>query len=413
MSILSDYAKKKESKGNALLIGKEAREAKALNPDVIDSTIGMLFDEDGKFFTFKTVEKASNELTDREKYSYGSTAGDPKYHEAIYKWIFKEQLDLVREKMYLGCIATPGGSGAICNTFSNYLDCGQKVLLPSLMWTNYIQMANEAHLGYETYELFDENGGFNIKDFEYKMQLLKREQGRVLVVINDPCQNPTGYSMSYIEWIGVVDIINSISRDGTPVVLLYDMAYIDYDKRGFEASRKNIMLFNNFNDNVMTILAFSGSKTLGLYGLRIGAQIGLSSSKEAIEEFKVANDFSARGMWSGTSTLGQSVITKVLLEHADEFSKEIVYARKLLTDRAEAFILEAKKVGLKHLPYDCGFFVTIPCDNPQKMFLKLKENNLYILPISSGIRVTLSSITLPEVIRAVHIIKNTIEQCEI
>lgn len=58
--------------------------------------------------------------------------------------------------MHLGCIATPGGSGAICNTFSNYLDCGQKVLLPSLMWTNYIQMANEAHLGYETYELFDE-----------------------------------------------------------------------------------------------------------------------------------------------------------------------------------------------------------------------------------------------------------------
>lgn len=45
MSILSDYAQKKESKGNALQIGKEAREAKALNPNVIDSTIGMLYDE--------------------------------------------------------------------------------------------------------------------------------------------------------------------------------------------------------------------------------------------------------------------------------------------------------------------------------------------------------------------------------
>ena len=64
MSILSDYAQKKESKGNALQIGKEAREAKALNPNVIDSTIGMLYDENGKFLTFKSVEAVSLELSD-------------------------------------------------------------------------------------------------------------------------------------------------------------------------------------------------------------------------------------------------------------------------------------------------------------------------------------------------------------
>lgn len=413
MSILSDYAKKKESKGNALQIGKEAREAKALNPNVIDSTIGMLYDENGKFLTFKSVEAVSLELSASEKYSYGSTAGDPKYHEALYKWIFKEHLKEIKESMHLGCIATPGGSGAICNTFSNYLDCGQKVLLPSLMWTNYIQMANEAHLGYETYELFDENGGFNLRDFEYKVQLLKHEQGRVLIVINDPCQNPTGYSMSYVEWISVIDILNSVSRDGTPVILLYDMAYIDYDKRGFDASRKNIMLFKNFNENVMTILAFSGSKTLGLYGLRIGAQIGLSRSLTAISDFKQANDFSARGMWSGASTLGQNIITKVLTEHSESFASELEYARKLLIDRANAFIKEASLVGLKHYPYDCGFFVTIPCKNPQKLFELLKKKNLYILPIGAGIRVTLSSITLDEVYRAVHIIKETMDECEI
>lgn len=413
MSMLSNYASKKESKGNALLIGKEAREAKALNPEVIDSTIGMLFDENGKFLTFKAVDKVSLELSAREKYSYGSTAGDPKYHEALYKWIFKDHLNEIKESMHLACIATPGGSGAICNTFSNYLDCEQKVLLPSLMWTNYIQMANEAHLGYETYELFDEAGGFNLRDFEYKVQLLKHEQGRVLIVINDPCQNPTGYSMSYLEWISVVDILNSVSRDGTPVILLYDMAYIDYDKRGFNASRKNIMLFKSFNENVMTILAFSGSKTLGLYGLRIGAQIGLSSSARAIEDFKQANDFSARGMWSGTSTLGQNIITKVLTDHSEEFATELEYARKLLIDRANLFIEESARVGLKHYPYDCGFFVTIPCKNPSEMFEILKKKNLYILPVGVGIRVTLSSITLEEVKRAVHIIKESLDECEI
>ena len=41
MSILSIDAQTKENKGNALAIGKEARDAKKLNPNVIDSTIGM------------------------------------------------------------------------------------------------------------------------------------------------------------------------------------------------------------------------------------------------------------------------------------------------------------------------------------------------------------------------------------
>lgn len=408
MSILGNYAKTKQSKGNALAIGKEAREAKAKDNLVIDSTIGMLFDEEGKFFTFNVVEKVTNELSSKEKYSYGSSAGDPEYHEALYKWIFQEDLDYIKQNMHLGCISTPGGSGAICNTFSNYLDVGNKVLLPSLMWTNYIQMANEQMLTYDTYCLFDNDGNFNLRDFENKIHMLKQSQGRVVVVINDPCQNPTGYSMKYSEWIGVVDIINDASRDGTPVILLYDMAYIDYDKRGFEASRRNIKLFSNFNSNVLCILAFSGSKTLGLYGLRVGAQICLSRSSEAILDFKQANDFSARGMWSGTSTLGQTIITRVLTEHEQEFKEELNYARNLLIKRADLFINEALKQGLKHYPYDCGFFVTVPCKNPKEVFNKLKEKGLYVLPLNVGIRVTLSSITKDEIKRAVSILKDTI-----
>ena len=408
MSILTADAKLKENKGNALAIGKEAREAKAKNPSVIDSTIGMLFDEDGSFFTFNSVEKASQELTGRQKYSYGSTAGDPAYHEALYKWIFREYLDDILKGCHLRCVATPGGSGAICNTFSNYLNHGDKVLLPELMWTNYIQIAREEHLGYETYSLFNKDGGFDLEDFKAKCLAHKNSQQRILAVINDPCQNPTGYSMSYEEWEAIIDILNNLSADGTPIVLLYDMAYVDYDKRGFEASRKNISLFKDLNESVITILAFSGSKTLGLYGLRIGAQIALAKTKEAADEFLNANDFSARGKWSGTSTLGQNLITKVLTEYKDEFASELEYARKLLITRANTFIESAKACGLKHYPYDCGFFVTIPCENSQEVFEKLKTKGLYILPLKQGIRLTLSSISVEEVKKAVCIIKETL-----
>lgn len=412
MSLLASDACTKENKGNALAIGKEARLAKEQNPSIIDSTIGMLFDEEGRFITFKAVEKATNALTAQQKYAYGSTSGDSSFHEALYEWIFKDQLPEIKKNMELRAIATPGGSGAICNTFSNYLDSGQKVLLPSFMWTNYIQVAREEHLGYETYELFDEEGHFNIVDFKNKCLMLAREQKRVLVVINDPCQNPTGYSMSYEEWQAVVACMNEIASLDVPMILLYDMAYFDYDKRGTEAVLKNICLFQQFNESVLTIFAFSGSKTLGLYGLRIGAQIALCKTKKTADAFMMANDFSARGKWSGSSTLGQHIITLALTEYKKEFIQELETARQLLIARANAFLEESKRVGLKHYPYDCGFFVTIPCNNGQQIYEKLKEKGLYLLPLKRGIRLTLSSITLPEVIRSVHLIKETIDSFE-
>lgn len=408
MSILSKEASKKESKGNALLIGQQARLAKSKDPSVIDSTIGMLFDEDGKFFTFKTVEKATEDLSGKEKYSYGSTSGSKEYHEALYSWIFRQYEDEFKRNCYLRCVATPGGTGAVADAVGNYLSSGETLLVPNYMWTNYIQIANERGCNTTTYDMFDNDGSFNLSSFENKAIELKKNQNRVVVIINDPCQNPTGYSMSYADWIGVVQILNSISRDGTPVVLIYDMAYIDYDRRGFEASRNNLRLFQKFNPSVLTIMCFSGSKTLGLYGLRVGAEICVAQSEEDANQFQVASDFTARGIWSGTSTLGQNVITRALTTYKDMFVEELEDARKLLIDRANAFIEEAKAVGLYHLPYNCGFFVTIPCDNPQKAFNDLKEKGLYILPIQNAIRLTLSSITLDEVKRAVHIIKETI-----
>lgn len=412
MAILSEDALHKENKGNALAIGKEAREAKARNPLVIDSTIGMLFDEQGNFITFKTVEKITKELNGKEKYSYGSTIGDSDFHEAIYQWIFKEEYENIKKKMFLRAVATPGGSGAICNTFSNYLEASQKVLLPSLMWTNYIQVAREEHLGYETYCLFDDNGHFNCVDFKKQCEKLALEQHRLLVVINDPCQNPTGYSMTHEEWGRVIEIINEIAIQNVPVILLYDMAYCDYDKRGSDYVLKNICLFTQLNENALAILAFSGSKTLGLYGLRIGAQIAMSCKEEVVKEFLNANDYSARGKWSGSSTLGQNIIKLALTKYKEEFKEELAVARKLLVDRADAFLRESKRVGLKHYPYDCGFFVTIPCEKPQEMFELLKKKGLYILPLQRGIRLTLSSITLEEVIRAVHIIQENLSTFE-
>lgn len=408
MSLVCKESFGKENKGSALTIGKEAREAKAKDNNVIDSTIGMLFDEEGKFYTFKMVENIMNNLNSRAKFGYPATAGDAKFHEAVKSWIFRQYKDEILNAMKCKVVATPGGTGAISATVKNYLSAGDKVLLPNYMWTNYTQIAREALVGHVEYNLFDESGDFDIRDFERKCLELKRDQKRVLAIINDPCQNPTGYSMKYTEWMQIVSIANEISRDGTPFILLYDMAYIDYDRRGFDASRRNIELLTNLGENAMAVLAFSGSKTLGLYGLRIGAAVALCKNEANINEFFAVTEYTGRAIWSGSSTLGMNIISEVLTNHKEEFEQELKKASDLLIKRANTFIEEASKNGVKSLPYECGFFVTIPCDNPKKVFEDLKQKGVYIIPMSNAIRVTLSAISTSEIVRLVKVIKEVL-----
>ena len=406
MSLLAKRSIIKEDKSNIITLGAIAKEEKKKDPSVINATIGMYYSEDGKLVTYESVNKALEALTDDEKYAYASTPGSASYHEALKRWIFREYYDEFMEKTFVSCMATPGGSGAISNTFSNYLNEGDEALLPSFMWGNYKQFAYENHASYRTYNLF-KDGHLDLDDIKKNIYELKEKQGRVLLVINDPCQNPTGYTMTDSEWVSLVDLINEASADGTPFILLHDMAYIDYDYRGFKSTRNNLRLYEKLNKNVLVVLAFSGSKTLALYGIRIGAQVAISTNEENIKEFARANKFSSRAKWSNTTNLGANLISKVILDKKmrNAFENELEKARDILVKRALAFIEASKEVGLETLPFNCGFFITIPCKNPDEVYKRLVERKIHIIPLGNVLRVTISAITIEDCKRLPKIIK--------
>lgn len=408
MSLLAKRSIIKEDKSNIITLGAIAAEEKKKDPSVVNATIGMYFNEKGKLVTYESVNKALMELTDTEKYAYASTPGSASYHEALKRWIFREYYDEFMEKTYVSCMATPGGSGAISNTFSNYLNEGDEALLPNYMWGNYKQFAYENHASFRTYNLFKDNH-LDLEDIKKNMYELKEKQGRILLVINDPCQNPTGYTMTDSEWVELVDLINEVSSDGTPFILLHDMAYIDYDYRGFKSTRNNLRLYEKLNKNVLVILAFSGSKTLALYGIRIGAQVAISTNEENVLDFARANKFSSRAKWSNTTNLGANLISKVILDNEmrKAFEAELEEARSILVKRAETFIEAAKEVGLKTLPFNCGFFITIPCENPDEVYKKLVEKKIHIIPMGNVLRVTISAITIEDCKKLPKIIKES------
>lgn len=411
MSLLAKHAIIKEDKSNIITMGTIAQKEKAKNPKIINATIGMLYNEEGKLLTFKAVNKVLSLLSDEEKYSYASTPGNPSFQNALKHWIFQEHESEILKKMKCSIMATPGGTGALSNTFTNYLNPGDKILLPSYMWGNYKQLAYESFSYYETYELFTSTGEFNIDNLYSKMVDVKKSQERIVLLINDPCQNPTGYCMTKEEWEKVVSIINELSSDGTPIILIHDIAYIDYDYRGMEYSRDILRLFKDFNESVLAILAFSGSKTLGLYGVRIGAQVALSKKSINIDEFAQAAKFSSRCKWSNATNLGMNIISRIMSSQKleTEFKIELVSAQELLAKRALTFLEECFKINLVTLPFRCGFFITIPCKNPLQVYQKLVEKGIHIIPLDDVLRVTISAISIQECKILPAIIKEAME----
>ena len=61
--------------------------------------------------------------------------------------------------------------------------------------------------------MFD-GDAFNITSFKETCREVMARQGKVLAIINDPCHNPTGYSMTVEEWNQVIDFCNELSNEG-------------------------------------------------------------------------------------------------------------------------------------------------------------------------------------------------------
>lgn len=406
MSITEDGSNKKLS-NNILSLAKEAKKAKDLDRSVINSTIGMLADEHDDFYTFKAVKEVMKTIDDYDMFAYSDTDGGETFHQAILSWVFGDKRCL--DNKYTSVIATPGGSGAISCTFANYLEGGDRVLVPNHMWETYITFAKERGCDHLAYELFDEYGNFNIKSLKECIDTVKDQQKHILIVLNDPCENPTGFCMSDTDYDNLVSLIKEYHQ--YKIVLLIDMAYFDYYSDNPAIIRNRYQKLINLGGNVLCVFSFSGSKTFGLYGLRIGAAIGVCSDLAEIKHLKDAFTFSARGMWSSSSSLGIAIISHILLNEKwrKMFESELIEVSSILGKRADAFLNNAKEVGLPILPFERGFFACVPTKNPVGLMNALHQDKVYVVVTKTCIRIALCAISLEEAARLPKIIKNRME----
>lgn len=371
---------------------------------VINATIGSLLDDNGRLVVLSSVDKVFRTLKPQDYADYAPIRGIPAFAEAVKKAAFGSY----EPKGFVEAVATPGGTGSLRNVISNYSSPGDKIITSDWHWAPYNTIAGEIGRSVEVFELFTQDRKFNAQSLKAKVTELLALQESLVIILNTPAHNPTGYSLTLEDWDKVTAILTEAAAGGKAIALVVDAAYIDF-AGDEEECRKFLPKLEEMPENVLPVIAYSLSKTFTLYGTRCGAAICMAKTAAIAEEFRKVCEFSSRGSWSNSAKVAQVILAKIYEdpELLEAVSSEREYYRNMLLARGRAFEEEAAKAGLEIVPFDAGFFASIPCGDPDAVSAELEKQGLFTIPLAKGIRVSVASVSeekcreIPAMVKAV------------
>ncbi len=371
----------------------EATRRAAAGESILNATLGTLSTEDGKLAVMPSVLETLRRLQGESVAGYSPVAGRPDFLAAVIADLFGDG-PLAEQAV---AAATPGGTGAVYQAVVNFLEPGQKLLTTSYHWGPYPAIARNIGRDCETFPMFRTDRAFDVEALAAALDRHVDTQGRALVILNDPCHNPTGYSLRQEEWRRVSDVLRRVG-ERAPVTVLLDVAYFPF---GGTTARGWVTAIPGLLSATTVLVAWTASKSFTQYGARVGAVVALHRDEEERTQIKNALAYTCRATWSNSNHLGQRAVAELLTvpelrARADAERDALV---ELLGARITAFNEGAKDIGLRMPRYDSGFFVTVFTPDGQKAAAAMRDLGVYVLPISGAVRVALCSTPLSEIPR--------------
>jgi aromatic-amino-acid transaminase len=385
-------------------LNREATQRRQKGEAIVNATVGALLDDDGRLAILPTAARAVHEVPPVEWATYAPIAGTPDFLRAVVDDLLGGEPELKRAAI---AVATPGGSGALRHAIGNFLEPGQAMLTTSWFWGPYQTLCDEADRKLETFETFRADGGLDVAAFDAALGRQLATQKRALLFLNDPCHNPTGYSMTDDEWRAVGERIAARAGEG-PITLLVDCAYFLYGARDPRAFLRHLRPLVQAEPRVDVLFAWSASKSFTHYGLRVGALVACVGDDTERAATESALSYSCRGTWSNCNRGGLAAITRLLTDPdmARACAVERDALKAVLGTRVDAFNRHAHERGLRYPRYEGGFFVTVFDDRPREKAEAMRAKGVYVVPQlrkggGGALRVALCSVAERDVARLV------------
>lgn len=234
-----------------------------------------------------------------------------------------------------------GSDDVLSQIFLTFFNSDKPILFPDITYSFYEVWADLYKIPYERPLLGE--------DFRIKKEDYYRENGGV-VIANPNAPTSISEPLSFIE-----DIV----KHNQDVVVVVDEAYIDF---GGESALPLVEKY----ENLLVVQTFSKSRSMA--GMRIGYAIGSPDLIKALSDVKYSIN---------SYTMNQSSLCYGIKAVEDEeYFRSVI--RKIIDDR-EWTKERLSEMGFICLDSSANFlFVTHPERRAEEIFLKLKENNIYV-----------------------------------
>lgn len=346
---------------------KQSQEAKVTK---LNATVGQAFEDDGNPMVLASFSKHSN-MSDKETFLYSSSYGNMNLRKKWKELILEKNQSITNQRSQ-NKITLPIVTNALTHglyiTSQLFVEEGDEIIVPDLIWGNYNLIFSQAKL--TKFKLFNEQNEFNIEGLKEK---LNSEGNKKILILNFP-NNPTGYTPTISEAEQIKEIILEAANYNKRILVICDDAYfgLNYESDCYKESIFSKLL--NLHDNVLAIKVDGVSKEYFSWGLRIGfITVGnklLSFEVSSILEDKFAGTLRATA--SNICTHSQNLCLKGLSSETLQQEKDITY------NKLKKRYLEVKKI-LKDKPHYQQYFEALPFNSGYFMCIKLKQGNAHNL----------------------------------
>jgi aromatic-amino-acid transaminase len=273
-----------------------------VNPGKVNLGVGVYQDETGKVPLLACVKQAEEALVSKAApHAYIPIDGLAGFNSAVAKMVFAESVDLTK----VATVQALGGTGALKlgAELLKVVSPQAKVWISDPSWENHRALFAAAGVTVETYPYYGADGEL---DFAGMIAALERIPAGDILLLHACCHNPTGLDLSQDQWREVAGIVRK--RGITPFL---DTAYMGFAE-GLEADAFSVRLFAS--DGGPLFVSFSFSKSLSLYGERVGALSVVTAS--AAERLRVLSQIKrvARITYSSPASHGAAVAALVLAD---------------------------------------------------------------------------------------------------
>ncbi len=325
-----------------------------------NATIGIATENDAPMH-LACVNKYFQGLTPAEIFDYAPSYGKPDVRTAWAKKQRSETPSLGDHPLSNPVVtnALTHGLGLVGDLF---LDPGDAVLSPDLLWENYnLNWETRLEARFDYFPFFDAKlTGFDLPAFTAG---LARHRGRKLVVSLNFPNNPSGYTPTRAEMDGIAKALTAEAEKGTKLVVCVDDAYYGMF---FDDACDRESIFGRLvraSSNLLAVKVDGATKEEFVWGLRVGfLTFGVKNGTPAA--YKALEDKTAgliRAYISNVSNPGQSIVLKALGD--PDFRRQQAEKVAVLRARAAISAKESRKAEYADCwdvyPFNSGYFMCV------------------------------------------------------